>query len=198
MGKSEPVKRPGAKAGRFNFVLILFCLGAIPIILYYLSGVLFQEQRWQTIVVHHTASSIGNLEYIKKIHQKKHGWPDIGYHFVINNGSLNTTVGQIEESNLWKTQSAHFSTKIRRVNQHGIAVVLVGHFDNRPVPTLQYEALVNLLVDLIRQYDIPVKDIIGHNDLQNTACPGRHLNIPELRRRVQSALERRLREEGRL
>jgi hypothetical protein len=72
----------------------------------------WREMRWRYIIIHHTASDTGNMEYYRTLHMRERNWPDIAYHFVVDNGSYNTSVGQIEESDLWKTRKPNLSTKV--------------------------------------------------------------------------------------
>lgn len=150
----------------------------------------WREWRWRYIVVHHTASDAGNLEYYRRMHQEERGWPDIAYHFVVNNGASNTVPGQIEESNLWKNRSPGYSTRNTYINTVGIAVVMVGNLERHPPAALQYQSLVSLLVTLAREYYIPPERIIGHRELQHTKCPGKHLDMNRLRADVRRELER--------
>ncbi len=150
----------------------------------------WREMRWRYIVVHHTASDHGNLEYYRNLHMEEHGWPDIAYHFLINNGSYNTTVGQIEQSDLWVRRDINYSTKVSWINYFAVAVVMVGNFEEHEVPGPQREALVNLLTRLAREYEIPPERIVGHREIWATACPGKYLNMVEIRESVRRNLGR--------
>ncbi len=173
---------------------LIIISGAVFVFAVFLTGRwLWQEKRWRYIIVHHTASDIGNLEYFRRLHMEERGWSDIAYHFVINNGTANTAMGQIEESSLWKNRMPHFSTRITYLNFFGIAVVLVGNFEKHEVPSLQREALINLLVNLSEKYNIPPERIAGHREISPTACPGKFLNMAEVRDDVARALERKKR-----
>lgn len=145
----------------------------------------WKEKRWNWIIIHHTASDYGNLAYFRDMHQRERGWKDIAYHFLINNGTAGTAPGQIEESDLWKRREANTSTKVAQANQFGIAVVLVGNFENHAVSARQMEALLNLVLRLKREYNIPLNHIVGHRELWQTACPGKHLNMADLRRKIE-------------
>ncbi|MFN3605041.1 MAG: N-acetylmuramoyl-L-alanine amidase [Leptonema sp. (in: bacteria)] len=148
----------------------------------------WEEKRWRYIVIHHTASDIGNLEYYKKLHQEERGWDDIAYHFIINNGSFNTIPGQIEESELWKKRKSGYSTKNWLVNTFGIAIVVVGNLENHPPLLPQYESLINLAFQLSEKYKIPPDKIFGHREIQNTKCPGKHLNVAKIRKEIEILL----------
>lgn len=145
---------------------------------------LWREKRWNWIVVHHTASDFGNLAYFRDLHQREKGWPDIAYHFLINNGTAGTAAGQVEESNLWHDRDGGYSTKVHEVNQFGIAIVLVGNFEKHSVPDQQMEALLHLILRLKREHGIPLDHIVGHRELWATACPGKHLNMSEVRAKI--------------
>ena len=153
---------------------------------------LWREMRFRYIVIHHTASDTGNLDYYRRVHMKERGWPDIAYHFLVNNGSYNTAVGEIEESSLWRNRNINYSTKVSYVNYFGIAVALVGNFERHHVPALQWESLVNLATELSKTYHIPPERIVAHRELWETACPGKHFDIVRLRAEV----EKNLREEN--
>ncbi|MBI39281.1 MAG: hypothetical protein CMF59_06755 [Leptospiraceae bacterium] len=182
---SEPSQRK-----RRPYLKFLLIAGAI-FLLYLLGDYMWREMRWRFIVVHHTAGDSGNLEYYRALHKKKHGWPDIAYHFLINNGSMNTSIGQIEVSGLWEQRTLNYSTKISYVNYLGIAVALVGNFENHDVHPLQYEALIQLLANLSMRYSIPPERIVGHGELQNTQCPGKHLDMSRVRKDVAAAIQRK-------
>jgi len=168
---------------RFKLVIILLLFAGF-LFVYYGGRYWWRERRWRYIVIHHTASDIGNLEYYRQMHQKERGWPDIAYHFLINNGSYNTSVGQIETSSLWINRSHHYSTKVSYINYFGIAIGLVGNFQKHPLPTLQREALINLVTRLSKQYSISPDRIVGHRELWETDCPGRFLNLNQIRKAI--------------
>lgn len=174
-----------------RWYLKFLVLGISLFFLYLLGDYMWREMRWRFIVVHHTAGDSGNMEYYRALHRKKHGWPDIAYHFLINNGSMNTSIGQIEVSGLWEQRSLNYSTKISYVNHFGIAVALVGNFEAHDVHPIQYEALINLLTNLAMRYNIPPERIVGHGELQNTQCPGKHLEMQKVRADVASAIKKR-------
>lgn len=174
--------RKGVKFRQKIIFSVVFLLLALA--LFFSASYWWREQRWRFIVIHHSASDAGNLESIRKMHMTERGWSDIAYHFVVNNGTFNTAPGQVEISNLWIRRSANFSTRNSFANQFGIAVVLVGNFDKRPLPLLQKEALVRLLANLARTHGIAPERIIGHRDLQHTACPGQFIDLDEIRGRV--------------
>ena len=139
----------------------------------------WRELRWKYIVIHHTASDTGDMEFYRKQHARK--WGDLAYHIIINNGSNNTTPGQIEYSPRWKKRQHHFSTKKSYLNYFGIAIALVGNFEKHAISPLQKEALLQLLLVLSKRYSIRPENVIGHREIQNTKCPGAHVSMKEIR-----------------
>ncbi len=147
----------------------------------------WREMRWRYIILHHTAADIGNMEFYRRLHEQR--WGDLAYHIVVNNGANNTVIGEIEMSQRWINRQHHYSTQKTYLNYFGIAVVLVGNFELHDVPAVQKEALINLLSNLAKEYDIPPQRIIGHREVQNTRCPGLHVNMVEVRHMVSQNLK---------
>ncbi|GIX41651.1 MAG: hypothetical protein KatS3mg129_1384 [Leptospiraceae bacterium] len=171
----------------FRKYYYIFIIVFIIISIFYLRY-WWKEKRWRYIVVHHTASDIGNLEYYKRLHQKERGWDDVAYHFVIDNGTFQTIPGQIEESDLWKKRKRGYSTRNWLVNTFGIAIVIVGNLQKHPPLPQQYESLIHLITNLAKEYNIPPERIFGHREIQNTECPGKYLNMAKVRLDVKRRL----------
>jgi hypothetical protein len=156
-------------------------------------------RRWEYVVIHHTASDIGSLKDVHQWHLDN-GWEHgCGYDFVIGNGTR-TPDGQIEVGPRWKQQihGAHVRLSeewARRqgidsnhYNEHGIGIALVGDFEKDYPSRKQMASLVDLVTFLVKKCDIPVEHVIGHGDVDQTKCPGKHLSIPNLRGKVLKAL----------
>jgi N-acetylmuramoyl-L-alanine amidase len=137
---------------------------------------------WKYIVVHHSDTSTGGAERFGKFHKDK-GWDELGYHFVIGNGT-ETTDGQVEVGPRWPKQKwgAHTKTADNRYNDFGVGICLVGNFqDSRPT-SQQMQSLAKLVAYLQKTYKIPSQNIIGHRDAKATECPGRLMDIAQVRR----------------
>ncbi|MCG3179588.1 MAG: hypothetical protein BIFFINMI_01926 [Phycisphaerae bacterium] len=152
-------------------------------------------ERWQWIVVHHSASDSGSAAVFDQWHRER-GWKSLGYDFVIGNGA-GSGDGQVEVGPRWEAQEegAHTLTPSNRFNQHGIGICLVGDFSkpgHRPTRA-QWAALVELCARLCREHDIAPDRILGHRDAQategrmTTECPG-NLDLDALRRQVADRL----------
>lgn len=147
---------------------------------------LYPNTCWRYIVIHHTATDIGNASLIHSNHQKRGFWNGLGYHFLIDNGSLGKGDGQIEVAPRWIKQKEGAHCKVGNMNEQGIGIALVGDF-NQALPTpRQMESLARLVRELVHYYHIPPSHILGHGDVPgaNTDCPGKRFPWNDLQRRL--------------
>ena len=157
------------------------------------------KNRWQTIVIHHSASPRDTPQGMDDHHRNVRGWPNgLGYHFVIGNG-VNYPDGQIHVGGRWKRQigGAHCATKSGRFfgtyrssgffNDYGIGICLIGNFNHTRPTRKQTESLKRLVSFLTVRTGIPSARIYGHGHITKaTACPGRNLTLSSLRRTLES------------
>src|SRR5687767_10673467 len=141
------------------------------------------QRSWKWIVIHHSATPSGSARTFDRMHRDK-GWDELGYHFVIGNGT-DSADGQIEVGTRWAKQKwgAHAKTPNNEYNDHGIGICLVGNFDvERPTPQ-QSKSLARLVAHLMKTYNVPASRVLGHQDTgKPTECPGRNMNIAAVRR----------------
>jgi hypothetical protein len=137
---------------------------------------------WQAIVIHHSATPGGGAVRFDREHRIK-GWDELGYDFVIGNGT-DTGDGQIEVGSRWVKQKigAHAKTPDNWYNEHGIGICLVGNFDGDRPTAAQMHSVARLTAHLMRTYHISADHIIGHGDTKPTECPGRYMSVAEVRR----------------
>jgi len=139
-------------------------------------------RHWKWIVIHHSATPSGSAKSFDRMHRDK-GWDELGYHFVIGNGT-DSGNGQVEVGPRWPKQKwgAHAKTPDNQYNDYGIGICLVGNFDiERPTPQ-QMKSLAKLVAYLERTYRIPASHVVGHSDTKPTDCPGKNLSIAAVRR----------------
>ncbi len=145
------------------------------------------SSRWTTIVIHHSATNNGNAQVFDKFHRGK-GWDELGYHFVIGNGS-GSADGAIEVGPRWHKQKhgAHCKTPDNYYNEHGIGICLVGDFTrSRPTPR-QMAALHQLTRFLSTYCGIPPQRVTTHGHINNTTkCPGHHFSLASVRHALSS------------
>ena len=133
---------------------------------------LSMRSRTDLIVIHHTASRPDIT--VDEIHQMhlNNKWAGIGYHLVIYPD------GSVHQGRPLDTMGA----QCEGYNNRSIGVNLTGNFEMEQPTQEQVDALVLLLSDLMRQYNIPPEQVTGHNVWNQTACPGRNLDaiLPDI------------------
>ncbi|MDD5670965.1 MAG: N-acetylmuramoyl-L-alanine amidase [Candidatus Omnitrophica bacterium] len=148
---------------------------------------LYPNHKWRYIIVHHTATDVGNALDIDRSHMAR-GWDSLGYHFLIDNGTDGKFPGQIEIGPRWVKQQDGAHTKASDMNAKGIGIALVGNYSETGVPSEQFNALVFLVRTLQDYYHIPNANVIGHRDVPgaNTECPGNKFPWREFKQSLSS------------
>ena len=136
---------------------------------------LYNVRPWTYIVIHHTATDIGNASSINRSHHQRGFWDGLGYHFLIDNGTLGKLDGQIEISPRWVKQKDGAHCNASGMNQNGIGIALVGNFSTDRVSKNQMDSLTFLVSTLMKHYQISIDHVLRHGDVpgKNTECPGK-------------------------
>jgi len=144
---------------------------------------LYPNRQWKYIIIHHTATDIGNALLVNRSHQDRGFWHGLGYHFLIDNGTLSKCDGQIEVAPRWIKQQEGAHCKAGGMNTKGIGIALVGNFNETLPTTKQMESLAYLLRTLMQHYSIAPAQVMGHRDVEgaNTDCPGKRFPWSNLR-----------------
>ncbi|MGA2582801.1 MAG: peptidoglycan recognition family protein [Tepidisphaeraceae bacterium] len=144
--------------------------------------------KWNWIIVHHSDSDYGSAAIIDQWHRAR-GFDELGYHFVIGNGT-NSGDGQIEVGPRWTKQKwgAHDNALDNRYNMYGIGICLVGNFDKYHPTAAQRRSLLRLTEYLMRTYNIPVQRVLGHGETKDTHCPGLYLSVAGIRAEISRQL----------
>lgn len=145
-----------------------------------------QPRPWKKIIIHHTATSQGSVPSIHAAHLRrkdKNGknWLGIGYHFVIGNGN-GMRDGAIEATFRWRTQLHGSHAGNWEINQTGIGIALVGNFEKTKPTPAQLAAIKRLVATLKKEYKIASKNVLPHNRVRATACPGKLFPLAEVSR----------------
>ena len=144
--------------------------------------------RWTHVVLHHSATRAGGAKRFDKYHRVRNGWDELGYHFVIGNGT-DTPDGYVEVGPRWNKQKhgAHCKTPNNYFNEHGIGICLVGDFTRtRPTPR-QLASLQRLLRFLSRECGITANRVAAHRGITGrTQCPGSLFPLTGFRRALGS------------
>ncbi len=163
------------------------------------------EKEWKYIAVHHSATHDGNVKAFRKYHRSKNWW-DIGYNFVICNGDGGTD-GELQKGRSIGISGAHVKS-YKGINYNNIAlgICLVGWFDdiiwehsnpskkfenpyNKTPTKNQTNTLISLVKDLMKEYSMPVENVLGHREFPNVykSCPGFNFDMDEFRKLVNKA-----------
>ncbi|WP_169945948.1 N-acetylmuramoyl-L-alanine amidase [Microbispora sp. H11081] len=161
------------------------------------------------LVVHHTATAnTGPTDLdaafrlsraIQRYHMRRNGWEDIGEQFTVSRG------GYVLEGRNRSLPAAEAGRHVLGAqaadhNDHTLGIETEGTYTSGLPSTRQLSALTGLLAWLCGVYDLdPHEAIIGHRDLNRTACPGDRLYayLPRLRDDVARRLgDRRPRRNG--
>jgi N-acetyl-anhydromuramyl-L-alanine amidase AmpD len=145
-----------------------------------------QPRNWKYIVLHHTATAAGDVESIDRVHRSRKDadgkpWLGIGYHFVIGNGH-GMQDGAVEATFRWKRQLHGAHAGVEEYNQHGIGICLIGNFNEAPPTTAQLTAVKRLIAALKSAYRIDADRVVGHGEINQTACPGKYFPLAEVSR----------------
>jgi len=135
------------------------------------------------IIIHHSATKQGDAETFRRAHMAN-GWRDIGYHYVIGNGTYSGD-GEVETGRPENESGAHCSAD--GMNFKSIGICLVGNFDIDKPSIAQMEALERLCRDIMARYKIPVSRVLGHGEVKGAAtnCPGKNFDMAEFRKRLE-------------
>jgi len=134
----------------------------------------YKNDRWRYILVHHTAGTVGKALLVDRIHRERGFAEGLGYHFLIDNGSLGKGNGQVEVAPRWIGQERGAHCKASNMNDKSIGISLVGNFNNKKPSAAQLHTLTRLVGLLGGYYEIPVTNVLPHRLVPGarTDCPG--------------------------
>ncbi|MCF7916334.1 MAG: N-acetylmuramoyl-L-alanine amidase [Candidatus Omnitrophica bacterium] len=136
---------------------------------------LYPTQKWKYIIIHHSATDMGNALAFNRYHNLRGFTRGLGYHFVIDNGTKGKFDGQIEVSPRWLKKQDGAHCRAGGMNCKAIGVCLVGNFNSGKITQKQMDSLVYLVNKLSNYYQIPKSNILGHGQVRGaqTDCPGK-------------------------
>ena len=146
-----------------------------------------RDERWLSIVIHHSGSPAGSPATLDERHRAM-GLAGLGYHFVIGNG-VGMGDGEIHVGRRWLDQlpGAHVAgVQGDYYNRTSIGICLVGNGDRRRFTDAQIQRLAELTASLTHELGIPADRVLLHSDLASTRSPGAF--FPEARFRELIAL----------
>jgi LysM repeat protein len=142
------------------------------------AGIKVQRDKWQRIVVHHSAIKYGNVEKYDAAHRLRGMQNGLAYHFLIGNG-IDAGDGEIEIGSRWHKQQAGGHVKNHLINQTAIGICLIGNFE-KTHPSKKQLAAFTQLMDWLQGVALSKKvHFAGHRELrgEQTVCPGKHFPL---------------------
>ena len=142
------------------------------------AGIKVQRDKWQRIVVHHSAIKYGNVEKYDAAHRLRGMQNGLAYHFLIGNG-IDAGDGEIEIGPRWQKQQAGGHVKNHLINQTAIGICLIGNFE-KTHPSKKQLAAFTQLMDWLQRVALGKKvHFAGHRELkgEQTVCPGKHFPL---------------------
>lgn len=142
--------------------------------------------RWDSIVIHHSASDTSTPQGMEDWHVNGRGWDALGYHFVIGNG-VKYGDGRVYVGERWTKQmhGAHCKTPGNHYNNHGIGICLIGDFRSSRPTAAQMASLSKLTQFLMGQCGVSKGRILTHGGVTGkTECPGPNFNLAQLVRNL--------------
>ena len=142
------------------------------------AGIKIQRDKWQRIVVHHSAIKYGNVEKYDAAHRLRGMQNGLAYHFLIGNG-IDAGDGEIEIGSRWHKQQAGGHVKNHLINQTAIGICLIGNFE-KTHPSKKQLAAFTQLMDWLQGVALGKKvHFAGHRELkgEQTVCPGKHFPL---------------------
>ena len=153
------------------------------------------RERWTSIVIHHSAHPLDDHQSIDRRHREQFNHAQLGYHFVIGNGSKQLGDGQAFVSARWDGQldGAHLISGVTApnsgqavTNTNSIAICLVGNGDNRGFSPSQITRLVAVVSRLQKDFGISDNQVWAASDLpgMSNSGPGRLFPFAEFEQRL--------------
>ena len=167
----------------------------------------FLRRRWDFIIIHHSATTFGNVSVFYNGHKARRGaWlgnDPMLYHLVIGNGQK-AGDGELQAGGRWlKQQLGGGCSSVKKLMQartirdffrswsdyynfKGIHICLVGDLNKTAPSSRQIDTLTNVVEALCRKYRIPPWHIMGHQEAQisSTACPGKRFPLVKLKNEI--------------
>ncbi|UNC93602.1 peptidoglycan recognition protein family protein [Candidatus Contubernalis alkaliaceticus] len=130
------------------------------------------------LIQHHMAHPTWTVHDVHIYHRDTNGWYGIGYNYwIAKNGQIYLGRGL--------NCGAHAGANW---NSRTLGIGYQGHFEQESMTDAQVKSGALLNAKFLRDNKLNLSDIIGHNDVSATACPGRFFRMAELRQETERVL----------
>lgn len=130
------------------------------------------------IVLHHADASNCTVNMVHNWHLNN-GWSGIGYHFLVRKD------GTVYEGRPLNAIGSHCLGQ----NNDSIGICFEGNFEKEKMGSEQLKVGTELVLDLMKRFNIPTSKIYGHKDLLATSCPGKNFPLSHFKSIDVSATE---------
>lgn len=128
-----------------------------------------KENELQYLIYHHAAAKNCTADDIHRWHLNN-GWKGIGYNYFIDKE------GNIYRGRPEMAEGGH----TEGYNRKGIAICVEGDYSKEiRMPDAQVKAVIWLSKDILSRH--PQLKVVGHRDLNSTACPGNYFHMDEIK-----------------
>ena len=138
--------------------------------------------RPKRIILHHSATADSktlSAGAIRHFHTVVNGWPDIGYHFVVEN--VADGAGRMHSEIIVGRMLTEVGFHTKGKNTGSIGICFVGDFDVAPPPREIWLTGLRLVKSLCDVFAIPSMHVYGHRDFSTKTCPGRQFDLRAFR-----------------
>lgn len=141
------------------------------------------NRKIQAIVIHHMGDGQSpNISILKRWNPYNYDYPE--YDFGIEaDGTVR--LGRpltIQGSHCLSDKPPYNKKGYQWWNRNSIGIGLAGDFTKYPMPQAQFNALVKLIKELMKQYNLTLDNIYPHGQVCFTDCPGcTYSNVPVLK-----------------
>ena len=139
---------------------------------------------WKNIVIHHSATRVGNVKGMDEYHRKvRHMENGLAYHFVIGNGK-GMPDGEIAAGGRWSKQLPGGHLASEALNRVSLGVCLVGNFQETSPTSAQIKSLAALINYLMGKCRLTAKAVKTHQQINTvyTECPGKKFPVSSLKK----------------
>lgn len=119
------------------------------------------------------ADSLRRMNLIRRGHLNN-GWADIGYHFAIDPS------GRVWQARPLELQGAH----VKDHNPGNLGIVVFGNYEKIRPTQATLNSVNKMVAYAMQRFNVPLANVHTHQELRNTACPGRFLQEQMLRTRA--------------
>lgn len=123
------------------------------------------------LIVHHAEASIFSPAQVNDCHKNERNWNCAGYNFYVR-----------KDGTVYEMRGFNQGAQTLGYNEISLGICLEGNFERESISSTQYSALISLLNTL--KVKFPNAKIVGHRDLNKTACPGKNIDLDKINRSV--------------